>query len=89
MLGGLDHVWSPIVPCYSAEDAGQIINSFYLQLQSLTPLLHVRNYNHSQLFLNLCHIYTAYNLTGQYSILDVFTYTSESNCKLNASAAFA
>jgi hypothetical protein len=30
--------------------------------------------------ITLCHIYRAYNLTPQYSILDVFTYTSESNC---------
>jgi hypothetical protein len=38
------------------------------------------NYNY------LLRIYTAYSLTRQYSILDVFTYTSESNCQLNAIA---
>jgi hypothetical protein len=43
----------------------------------LIPILQsspTRNYIHTQLFLTLCHIYTAYNLTRQYSILDVYTY---------------
>jgi hypothetical protein len=62
MLGSLDQFWSPIVQCFATEDAGQIVNSFYLKS-------HTRNYNHSQLFLTLCHIYTAYNLTCRYSIL--------------------
>jgi hypothetical protein len=61
--------------CYAAEDAVQIVNSFYLQS-------HTRNYN--QFFLTLCHIYAAYNLTRQYSTLfsrslhntlDIFTYS--------------
>jgi hypothetical protein len=45
-----------IVQCYATEDTFRIVNSFYLKS-------HTRNYNHSQLFLTLCHIYTAYNLT--------------------------
>jgi hypothetical protein len=36
---------------------------------------HLHNYNHLQLFITLCHIYTAYNLTRQCSILSVFTYS--------------
>jgi hypothetical protein len=28
MFGLLDHFWSPIVLCYSTEDAGRIVNSF-------------------------------------------------------------
>jgi hypothetical protein len=50
------------VTCYATEDTVRIGTSFYLQS-------HTRNYNHSQLFLTLCHIHTAYNLTRQYSIL--------------------
>jgi hypothetical protein len=69
MLGVLDHFWPPVVTCYATEDAVRIVNSFYLQSQSLIPLLHVRHYNHSQLFLTLCHIYTAYNLTRSQSLL--------------------
>jgi hypothetical protein len=44
--------------------------------------LHVHNYIHLQSFIMLCHIYTAYNLTHQYSILDVFTYTSDLTANL-------
>jgi hypothetical protein len=36
------------------EDAGRIVNSFIT-----IPITH--NYNHSQLFLTLLHMYTAYN----------------------------
>jgi hypothetical protein len=43
-----------IVTCYATEDAVQIVNWFY--------------YNLTQSFIPLCHIYTAYNLTRQYSI---------------------
>jgi hypothetical protein len=56
MFGLLDHFWPPVVPCYSTEDAVRIINSFIT-----IPI--TRNYNHSQLFLTLCHIYTAHNHT--------------------------
>jgi hypothetical protein len=56
MLGGLDQFWPPIVPCYSTEDAVRIGTSFIS-----IPI--TRNYIHSQLFLTLCHIYTAYNHT--------------------------
>jgi hypothetical protein len=62
MLGCTDHFWSPIVLRYTTEDTVRIVDSFYLQS-------HTHNYNHSQLFLTLCHIYTAYNLTRRYSIL--------------------
>jgi hypothetical protein len=55
-VGVLDHFWSPVVPCYSTEDAVQIVNSFIT-----IPTTH--NYIHSQLFLTPCHIYTAYNHT--------------------------
>jgi hypothetical protein len=50
--------------CYAIEDAVRIVNLFIYNL-------HVRNYNHSQLFITLCHICTAYNLTLQYFILFV------------------
>jgi hypothetical protein len=56
MLWGTWPLLTPVVPCYATEDAGQIVNWFICNL-------HVRNYNHTQLFLTLCHIYTAYNLT--------------------------
>jgi hypothetical protein len=39
----------------------------------LIPLFTI---SHIQSFVPLCHIYTAYKLTRQYSILDVHTYTS-------------
>jgi hypothetical protein len=52
----LDQFWSPIVPCYATEDTVRIVNSFIT-----IPI--TRNYIHSQLFLTLCHIYTAYNHT--------------------------
>jgi hypothetical protein len=42
--------------CYATEDAVRIVNSFIT-----IPI--TRNYNHSQLFITLCHIYTAYNRT--------------------------
>jgi hypothetical protein len=64
----LDQFWPPIVQCYATEDAVQIVNSFYYNLPHVTTFTH----NH---LLTLCHIYTAYNLTRQYSILDVYTYT--------------
>jgi hypothetical protein len=66
-----------IVTCYATEDAVRIGTSFI-------TISTTRNYNHSQLFITLCHIYTAYNLTRQYSILfshslrntlDIFTYS--------------
>jgi hypothetical protein len=60
---------------------GSLINYDY-QLYRVSPLktpfiLLIRfitipitcNYIHLQLFLTLCHIYTAYSLTRQYSIL--------------------
>jgi hypothetical protein len=56
------------VTCYATEYAVRIVNSFI-------TILATRNYNPSQLFLTLLRVYTAYNLTRQYSILDVFTYT--------------
>jgi hypothetical protein len=45
MFGVLNHLWSPIVPCYATEDAVEIVNRFIYN--------HTRNYeyNHSQLFL--------------------------------------
>jgi hypothetical protein len=45
-----------IVTCYATEDTFRIVNSFVT-----IPI--TRNYIHSQLFLTLCHIYTAYNHT--------------------------
>jgi hypothetical protein len=42
--------------CYATEDAVRIVNSFIT-----IPV--TRNYIHSQLFITLCHIYTAYNDT--------------------------
>jgi hypothetical protein len=51
-----------IVRGYSTEDTVQIVNS-YITLST------TRHYKHLQLFPTLCHIYTAYNLTRQYSIL--------------------
>jgi hypothetical protein len=50
----LDQFWTPIVPCCSTEDTVRIVNSFIT-----IPI--TRNYNHSQLFLTLLHMYTAYN----------------------------
>jgi hypothetical protein len=47
---------------YATADTVRIVNWFIT-----TPI--TRNYIHSQLFLTLCHIYTAYNLTRQYSTL--------------------
>jgi hypothetical protein len=44
-----------IVTCYATEDAVQIVNSF-IAISNL------------QSFIPLCHIYTEYNLTRQYSI---------------------
>jgi hypothetical protein len=41
------------VTCYATEDTVRIVNSFI--------------YNLTQSFFPLCHIYTAYNLTIQYS----------------------
>jgi hypothetical protein len=52
----LDHFWTPVVQCYSTEDAVRIVISFIT-----IPI--TRNCTHSQLFLTLCHIYTAYNHT--------------------------
>jgi hypothetical protein len=52
MLGLLDRFWSPIVPCYSTEDAVRNVNSFYFNhtsLQSLTiiyyTVMRLHNYN--------------------------------------------
>jgi hypothetical protein len=49
----LDQFWPPVVPCYAIEDAFRIVNSFIT-----IPI--TRNYIHSQLFLTLLHVYTAY-----------------------------
>jgi hypothetical protein len=54
MLGFLDQFWPPTVPCYSTEDTVRIVNWFIT-----IPI--TRNYIHSQLFLMLLHMYTAYN----------------------------
>jgi hypothetical protein len=56
MFGVLDHFWPPVVLCYATEDAVQIGNCFI-------TIRTTRNYNHSQLFITLCHIYTAYSHT--------------------------
>jgi hypothetical protein len=45
MFGVLDQFWSPVVLCYSTEDAIRIVNLFSYNL-------HIRNYNH------LFHSYT-------------------------------
>jgi hypothetical protein len=68
MLGVLDQFWPPVVPCYDTEDAVRVVNSFIT-----IPI--TRNYNHSQLFLTLCHIYTAYNHTRSWlqSLIILFT----------------
>jgi hypothetical protein len=50
----LDPFWPPVVPCYSTEDAVRIVTSFIS-----IPI--TRKYIHSQLFLTLLHMYTAYN----------------------------
>jgi hydrogenase maturation factor len=55
-------------------------------LLGFITISHVRNYIHLKLFLTLLRVYTITILTRQYSILDVFTYSPESNCKLHASA---
>jgi hypothetical protein len=36
--GSLDHFWSPVVPWFATEDAGQIVNSFYSQLTVVTTI---------------------------------------------------
>jgi hypothetical protein len=54
MLGFLNQFWSPVVPCYATEDTVRVVNSFIT-----IPI--TRNYSHSQLFLTLLHMYTAYN----------------------------
>jgi hypothetical protein len=59
-LGVLDKFWPPIVRVTSLK------TPFGLVIPLFTIL--ARNYIHSQLFISLCHIYTAYNLTRQYSI---------------------
>jgi hypothetical protein len=51
----LDQFWTPIVPCYSTEDAFRIVNSFVT-----IPI--TRNYIHSQLFLMLLHMYSLQSL---------------------------
>jgi hypothetical protein len=51
MLGLLDRFWSPILPCYSTEDAVPIGN-FFITI----PITH--NYDHTQLFLMLLRVYT-------------------------------
>jgi hypothetical protein len=48
----LDQFWTPVVQCYSTEDAVRIVNSFVTN--SITS-----NYNHSQLFLKRLRVYTA------------------------------
>jgi hypothetical protein len=60
MLWVFDHFWSPVIPYLDIWDAVQIVNSFI-------TILHLEE------FITLCHIYTAYNLTLQYSIPDVYT----------------
>jgi hypothetical protein len=50
---GLQTTGNNIVQCYATEDAGRIVNWPYYNL-------HPRNYNHSQLFLTLLHVYTIY-----------------------------
>jgi hypothetical protein len=52
----LDHFWPPVVRVTPLK------TSFGLSVDLLQSSP-TRNYNHSQLFLTLCHIYTAYNHT--------------------------
>jgi hypothetical protein len=70
MLGLLDQFWPPVVPCYSTEDAGQIVIGFIYNLTHVTTITHnyfsrcatitqltilyVRDYNH------LLHSYTGW-----------------------------
>jgi hypothetical protein len=61
-LVGTAHEGEYNVQCYATDDAVQIVNWFI-------------TISHSQSFIMLCHIYTTYNLTRQYSILDVYTYS--------------
>jgi hypothetical protein len=56
MLGLLDRVWSPLVPCISTEDTVWIGNSFITIPITL-------NYNHSQLSLTLLRVCTIIILT--------------------------
>jgi hypothetical protein len=42
------------------------VNMMIIIFWKMTPC---GSYNNSQLFITLCHIYTAYNHTRQYSIL--------------------
>jgi hypothetical protein len=52
----LDQFWSPIVRVTPLK------TPIWLVLDLFTIPI-IRNYNHSQLFITLCHIYTAYNHT--------------------------
>jgi hypothetical protein len=65
MFGLLDQVWSPIVPCYSTEDAVRIGNSF-ITIQI------TRSYNHNYL---LC-CYTCTQLTITYTFVTTITYST-------------
>jgi hypothetical protein len=52
--GLLDQFWPSILPFYATENTVRIVTSFIT-----IPI--TRNYIHSQLFLTLLHMYTAYN----------------------------
>jgi hypothetical protein len=56
MLGSLDHFWSPVVRVTPLKTPVRLLIGLFT-----IPTTH--NYIHSQLFLTLCHIYTAYNHT--------------------------
>jgi hypothetical protein len=71
MFGVLDQFSSPVVSRFATEDAVQIVNPFI-------TIPTTRNYNHSQLFITLCHIYTAYNhshswLQSLITLLHIYT----------------
>jgi hypothetical protein len=65
--GLLDQFCPPVVRCLCTEDAVWVVNSFIT-----IPV--TRNYIHSQLFLTLCHIYTAYNHTRSW-LQSLHSYT--------------
>jgi hypothetical protein len=69
---------SSILVLYNVRGTRQLLTTSCTVFRYLTPfwllirfitIPNTRNYNNSQLFLTLCHIYTAYNLTRSQSLL--------------------
>jgi hypothetical protein len=49
MLRVLDHFWSPVVLCYSTEDAVRIVNSFYYNLHPHVTTITIISYGVTRL----------------------------------------